>query len=75
MKELAEDTGELARKLDPQKAATQAPAKIEMDEETFRLMLNMDAMATEKLADGIRLFAADLQSLREMMSNRAQKAA
>ena len=75
LKELADDNGELPRKLDPQKAATQAPAKIEMDEKTFRLMLNMDAMATDKLADGIRLFAQDLQSLREMMSNRAQKAA
>ena len=75
LKELANDDGELPRKLEPQKAAAQAPAKIEMDEKTFRLMLNMDAMATEKLAEGIRTFAKDLQSLRELMSGLTQKAA
>ncbi len=75
LKALANDNGELVRKLDPKTAATQAPAKIEMDEKTFRLMLNMDAMATEKLAEGIRLFAKDLQALRELMSSRVQKAA
>ena len=75
LKELGDDTGEMPRKLDPQKAGKQAPAKIEMDEKTFRLMLNMDAMATEKLADGIRLFAKDLQTLRELVSTRLQKAA
>ncbi len=75
LKELADDQGELPRKLDPQQSAKLAPAKIEMDEKTFRLMLNMDAMATEKLADGIRLFAKDLQSLREVVSTRLQKAA
>ena len=75
LKQLAEDQGELTRKLDPEKAAKKAPAKIEMDEKTFRLMLNMDAMATEKLADGIRLFAKDLQTLRELVSTRMQKAA
>ena len=61
--------------MEPEKAAKKAPAKIHMDEKTFRLMLNMDEMATEKLADGIRLFAADLQTLREQVSSRLQKAA
>jgi len=75
LKQLAEDNGELTRKLDPQKAAAQAPAKIDIDEKTFRLMLNMDPMATEKLAEGIRTFAHDLQSLREVVSSRVQKAA
>ncbi len=75
LKELANDSGDLPRRLDPQKAASQAPAKIEMDEKTFRLMLNMDPMATEKLADGIRLFAKDLMTLRELVSNRVRKAA
>lgn len=75
LKELSDDQGHLPRKLEPEKAARQAPAKIEMDEKTFRLMLNMDAMATEKLADGIRLFAKDLQALRELVSHRVQKAA
>ncbi len=75
LKGLADDQGALPRKLDPQKAAQQAPAKIDVDEKTFRLMLNMDPMATEKLADGIRLFAKDLQALREVVSSRLQKAA
>ena len=75
LKKLADDQGELIRQLDPAKAAKQAPAKIEMDEKTFRLMLNMDAMATEKLAEGIRLFANDLATLRETVSTRVQKAA
>lgn len=75
LKALSEDQGELPRKLDPQKAASQAPAKIAIDEKTFRLMLNMDAMATAKLAEGIRLFAKDLQALRELISSRVQKAA
>ena len=75
LKELENDKGELPRKLDPRKAASQAPARIAVDEKTFRLMLNMDAMATEKLADGIRTFAKDLQTLREVISSRVQKAA
>ena len=75
LKKLADDQGELARKMDPDKAGKRAPGKIHMDEKTFRLLLNMDAMATEKLADGIRLFAADLQTLREQVSSRLQKAA
>ena len=75
LEKLADDHGELPRRMDPQRAAKQAPAKIAMDEKTFRFMLNMDAMATEKLADGIRLFAKDLQTLREVVSSRVQKAA
>lgn len=75
LKKLADDDGRLERKLDPQSAAKLAPARIAMDEKTFRLMINMDPMATEKLADGIRLFAADLQTLREVVSTRVQKAA
>jgi len=35
-----------------------------MDEKTFRWMLNEDQMATEKLFEGIRLFAHDLNTLR-----------
>ena len=37
--------------------------KIANDEKTFRFLLNEDAMATEKLAEGIRLFAADIVKL------------
>ena len=75
LEKLASDHGELPRKMGPEMVGGQAPAKIAMDEKTFRLMLNMDPMATEKLADGIRLFAKDLQTLREVVSSRVQKAA
>ncbi|MBM4456066.1 MAG: transaldolase, partial [Verrucomicrobia bacterium] len=37
--------------------------KIANDEKTFRFLLNEDAMATEKLAEGIRLFAGDIVKL------------
>jgi transaldolase len=41
--------------------------KIAMDEKTFRFMLNEDAMATEKLAEGIRAFVADSLKLKQMI--------
>jgi transaldolase len=65
---LAKDDGALPRRLGP--GATKAPAKITLDESAFRFMCNEDAMATEKLAEGIRLFNKDLQSLRAMVSAR-----
>jgi transaldolase len=51
----------LARALDAGKAAPQ-PA-VRYDEPAFRYALNEDAMATEKLAEGIRLFAVDAAKL------------
>ena len=44
--------------------------RIEMNESTFRWMLNEDAMATEKLAEGIRGFASDLNKLRDLLQTR-----
>src|SRR5262249_21722831 len=64
--QLAADHGDLPRRLDPQHPGD-APPRIVLDEKTFRLRLNEDAMATEKLADGIRLFARDLYALRAQM--------
>ena len=72
---LAKDMGTLPRKLDPQSAAKDAPARMELDEKSFRFMLNEDAMATEKLAEGIRIFSRDMQALRELVSKRLQMAA
>jgi transaldolase len=43
--------------------------KIAMDEKTFRFMLNEDAMATEKLAEGIRAFVADSNKLKQMIES------
>ena len=72
--ELAKDDGALARRLDP-KSPGKPPEKIALDEKRFRWLLNEDQMATEKLSDGIRLFAKDLASLRELVSSRMAKAA
>jgi transaldolase len=72
---LSSDNGNLPRRLQPETAAAHAPAKLSLDEKTFRFMLNEDAMATEKLAEGIRVFAQDLHLLRELVSKRLQEAA
>src|SRR5262249_62008993 len=62
---LAADHGDLPRRLDPASPG-EAPARLILDERTFRYELNQNAMATEKLADGIRLFAKDLSALRAL---------
>src|SRR5499427_8417053 len=63
---LAADQGELPRRLDPTSTGD-APARLILDERTFRYALNQDAMATEKLAEGIRLFVKDLYALRALV--------
>jgi len=73
--ELSQDMGELPRRLDPKQAAARAPAKLSLDEKTFRFMLNADAMASEKLGEGIRNFSRDLHKLRELVSKRLHEAA
>jgi transaldolase len=65
--ELEEANGQLQRRLDPEKAAESDVEKISLDEKSFRWMLNEDAMATEKLSEGIRRFNADLNKLKEMV--------
>ena len=55
--ELAQDMSDLPRVLSPDNASGTAP--ITMNEATFRWSMNEDAMATEKLAEGIRNFHAD----------------
>jgi len=74
LEELSKDEGELRRRLDPDRPGL-APPRVAMDEKRFRWMLNEDQMATEKLSDGIRLFARDLNALRTMVEQRLQAAA
>ena len=64
--ELAGNSESLPRRLDPARidAGITLPR---LDEKTFRWQHNQDAMATEKLAEGIRLFAADLVKLETML--------
>ncbi len=66
--ELQEQEGTLGRKLSVESARSQKIERIHLDEKTFRWMMNEDAMATEKLADGIRRFSADLTKLKEFIA-------
>jgi transaldolase len=72
--QLAKEEGDLPRKLDPAHVGS-APARIAVDEKSFRWRMNEDAMATEKLAEGIRSFAKDLGALRAMVGQRLELAA
>jgi transaldolase len=63
LEELQTSDTVLVRKLDPVAAASAAVERISLDEKLFRWMLNEDAMATDKLAEGIRKFAADIVKL------------
>jgi len=67
LKELDATDETLVRKLSPN-AEGESELKVSLDEKTFRWMLNEDAMATEKLAEGIRKFAADIVSLEKLVS-------
>ncbi|HUZ67208.1 MAG TPA: transaldolase [Beijerinckiaceae bacterium] len=69
---LAKDEGPLPRRLDPKNRDVDAPARMSLDEKTFRYLLNEDAMASDKLSDGIRLFAKDLRTLRDLVSKRLE---
>ncbi|HAN27824.1 MAG TPA: transaldolase, partial [Haliea salexigens] len=64
---LATDSGELPRRLSAQDSRSDDPQST-LDESSFRLALNEDAMATEKLAEGIRNFIADQRRLEEVIS-------
>ncbi|MCX2725712.1 transaldolase [Roseibium salinum] len=66
--ELANDTDTLTRALSADQASGVAPMK--MDEATFRWEMNADAMATEKLAEGIRNFDQDHRKLIALVSER-----
>jgi transaldolase len=67
LQKLAETDAPVTRKLSPQEARSANIDKITLDEKAFRFMLNEDAMATEKLAEGIRLFCADAVKLEKMV--------
>ena len=60
------------RALDPQAAKAREIPRIAYDEADFRFALNEDAMATEKLAEGIRAFAVDAGKLDKMIEGLAR---
>lgn len=59
----------LQRKLDPSKSKNLPLEKLSLDEKAFRWMLNENAMATEKLSEGIRNFAADTVKLEKYLES------
>ena len=69
LEELAADNGTLARRLDPEKLGPYNDCDFR-DEADFRFQLNADAMATEKLAEGIRAFARDQVKLEQLLAQK-----
>ncbi len=67
LQKLADADAPIERKLSPEAAQSAALERISYDEKSFRLALNDDAMATEKLAEGIRLFCADAVKLEQLV--------
>lgn len=67
LQSLSDTDGVVERKLSSEQAAHADIQKISLDEKGFRLALNEDAMATEKLAEGIRLFCADSVKLEALV--------
>ncbi len=70
MEELSKSTDPVERKLSPEKAKAANVEKLELDEKRFRRLLNENAMATEKLSEGIRKFAADVVKLEEFVASK-----
>lgn len=65
--ELQAATDPVIPQMTPSEAAKSDFNKLSLDEKTFRFMLNEDAMATEKTAQGIRNFAADIVKLEKLV--------
>jgi transaldolase len=68
--ELKQGTGTVTRKLSPDAARQSQVERLEVTEKSFRWLMNENAMATEKTAEGIRLFAADAVKLEQYLAAR-----
>ncbi|WMW79574.1 transaldolase [Undibacterium cyanobacteriorum] len=69
LQKLADSDNPVKAKLNPESALASEQTRIAVDEKAFRFALNEDAMATEKLAEGIRLFCADTVKLETMIES------
>ncbi|NNC89108.1 MAG: transaldolase [Akkermansiaceae bacterium] len=67
LEELQNSEAPVERKLDPAAARNSDVERLDLDEKSFRYLFNDDAMATEKTAEGIRKFAADIVKLEELV--------
>jgi transaldolase len=70
MGDLSQSTEPVERKLSPEKAKAADVDKLELDEKKFRYLLNENAMATDKTAEGIRKFAADVIKLEKFVAEK-----
>ncbi|MBW7894633.1 MAG: transaldolase [Opitutaceae bacterium] len=70
LEELNNSTDPVDRKLDPTAATIADLERVSFDEKSFRYALNEDAMATEKTAEGIRNFAADIIKLESVVQQK-----
>ncbi|MGA3283179.1 MAG: transaldolase [Verrucomicrobiota bacterium] len=68
MGELKKSAAPVARKLSPELARDSKIERLQLDEKKFRWLLNENAMATEKTAEGIRLFNADALKLEQFIA-------
>ncbi len=67
LKQLQDSPGDFTRALDAKAARQATVERVRFDEKTFRFALNEDAMATEKLAEGIRAFVSDAIKLDQLV--------
>jgi transaldolase len=65
LKQMENTEGEVTPRLSAEAARASDATKIHLDEKTFRWMHNEDAMAVEKLSEGIRKFYADARKLEQ----------
>jgi transaldolase len=65
LEQMEKTPGDVQRRLTVETAKASDETKLELDEKTFRWMHNEDAMAVEKLSEGIRKFYADARKLEE----------
>lgn len=70
LSELQSSDDNVERKLSPDTAQSMDIERIEISEKSFRWMMSEDAMATEKTAEGIRNFAADIRKLETMIQSK-----
>jgi transaldolase len=75
LQKLAAAPGSVERKLSPERAKAESTGKLALDEKAFRWLQNEDAMATDKLAEGIRRFAVDAGKLERLIVSLAAAAA
>lgn len=73
LEQLQQEVGEVPRKLEIKESQKCDLPKLSLSESQFRLMLNENAMATEKLAEGIRLFAKDSMKLEKSLLDRLNR--